>query len=210
MPTTEVADALIARAVFGADGLLPAVCQHAATGEVLMVGYQDAEAIRRTLAAGKMVFWSRSRAEYWTKGETSGHLLALEGLRLDCDGDCILAAVRPQGPTCHTGSRSCFGQHGGGILATVAAVLADRRDDDPSTSYTARLLNAPREFAARKVGEESVEVLLAAPGSDELVERGRRSDLPRDGPAGTGRPRPARPARRARGPTLPVALDPLG
>jgi phosphoribosyl-ATP pyrophosphohydrolase/phosphoribosyl-AMP cyclohydrolase len=160
---------------YGVDGLVACVCQHAATGEVLMVAWQTAEALERTLASRRATFWSRSRGELWTKGETSGNVLEVEWARLDCDGDTVLLGVLPQGPACHTGSRSCFGADGGGVLGQLAATLAARRDADPRESYTARFLHGPREHAARKVGEEAVEVLLAEPGSPELA--GEVADL---------------------------------
>jgi phosphoribosyl-ATP pyrophosphohydrolase/phosphoribosyl-AMP cyclohydrolase len=160
---------------FGADGLVPGVCQDAATGEVLMVAWQDEEALRRTLEARRATFWSRSRGELWEKGATSGHVLDVEWARLDCDGDTVLLGVTPSGPACHTGARSCFGDDGATILAHLAVVLSRGGAADPRTSYTARLLGGPREHAARKVGEEAVEVLLAAPGSEALV--GEVADL---------------------------------
>ncbi len=89
-------------------GLIPAVVQDADNGQVLMVGYMDAEAVRRTLEKRLVTFWSRSRREYWTKGETSGHVLELVEVRADCDGDALLVRARPHGPTCHTGEQSCF------------------------------------------------------------------------------------------------------
>jgi phosphoribosyl-AMP cyclohydrolase len=93
---------------FGADGLLPAVIQEDATGQVLMVGYMDREALRRTLTGGRVVFWSRSRQEYWRKGDTSGHVQWVRGVALDCDGDALLVQVDQVGAACHTGARTCF------------------------------------------------------------------------------------------------------
>jgi phosphoribosyl-ATP pyrophosphohydrolase/phosphoribosyl-AMP cyclohydrolase len=157
------------------DGLVPCVCQDAATGQVLMVAWQDAEALERTLATRRATFWSRSRGAQWEKGATSGNVLEVEWARLDCDGDTVLLGVVPRGPACHTGATACFGEGAGGVLTALAATLAERRDADPRESYTARFLHGPREHAARKVGEEAVEVLLAAPGSPELV--GEVADL---------------------------------
>ncbi len=154
---------------YDGDGLVPCVCQDSHTGEVLMVAWQDAEALRLTLETRRATFWSRSRAELWEKGRTSGSTLDVEWARLDCDGDTVLLGVVPAGPACHTGARSCFGDDGASLLPALARVLVSRRDADPASSYTARLLHGPREHAARKVGEEAVEVLLAAPGSDALV-----------------------------------------
>ena len=93
---------------YDATGLIPAIVQDDETGEVLMLGYMDAEAVRRTLEKRLVTFWSRSRREYWTKGETSGNVLALRGIRKDCDVDALLVRAAPAGPTCHTGNRSCF------------------------------------------------------------------------------------------------------
>jgi phosphoribosyl-ATP pyrophosphohydrolase/phosphoribosyl-AMP cyclohydrolase len=160
---------------YGPDGLVACVCQDAASGEVLMVAWQTAEALERTLTTRRATFWSRSRGELWEKGATSGNVLDVEWARLDCDGDTVLLGVVPRGPACHTGARSCFGADGGGILAELAVTIATRRDADPRSSYTARFLQGPREHAARKVGEEAVEVLLAPPGSPELA--GEVADL---------------------------------
>jgi phosphoribosyl-AMP cyclohydrolase len=96
------------RAAFAADGLLPAVIQQHDTGEVLMLGYMDREAMRRTLTEGRVTFWSRSRREYWRKGDTSGHIQLVKAAALDCDGDALLVKVEQIGPACHTGAHSCF------------------------------------------------------------------------------------------------------
>lgn len=94
--------------VFGADGLIPVIAQDAATGQVLMLAWMDAEALHRTRASGRATYWSRSRREYWVKGETSGHEQWVQDIRIDCDGDALLLQVNQTGPACHTGSRSCF------------------------------------------------------------------------------------------------------
>jgi phosphoribosyl-AMP cyclohydrolase len=104
-------DAALAAARFGADGLLPAVVQEQATGQVLMLGYMDAEALRRTLRDGRVTFWSRSRQEYWRKGDTSGNVQHVRGAALDCDADALLVTVEQVGPACHTGAHSCFDTH---------------------------------------------------------------------------------------------------
>jgi phosphoribosyl-AMP cyclohydrolase len=106
--TDDTPEAIVARASFGTDGLLPAVIQEASTRDVLMVGYMDAEALRRTLSEGRVTFWSRSRREYWRKGDTSGHRQYVRGAALDCDGDTLLVQVEQIGPACHTGAHSCF------------------------------------------------------------------------------------------------------
>jgi phosphoribosyl-AMP cyclohydrolase len=101
-------DGILARVRFGADGLLPAIIQQHDTREVLMLGYMDAEALRRTLTEGRVTFWSRSRQEYWRKGDTSGHVQYVRQAALDCDGDTILIEVEQIGAACHTGDRTCF------------------------------------------------------------------------------------------------------
>ena len=105
---SDEVQAVLSRAVFGADGLLPAIIQQHDTREVLMLGYMDAEALRRTLTEGRVTFWSRSRQEYWRKGDTSGNRQYVRGAALDCDGDTLLVQVEQLGPACHTGAHSCF------------------------------------------------------------------------------------------------------
>jgi phosphoribosyl-AMP cyclohydrolase / phosphoribosyl-ATP pyrophosphohydrolase len=159
---------------YDADGLVACICQDAATGDVLMLAWANREAVERTLATGRAWFWSRSRGELWEKGATSGNALALVELRADCDGDALLYRVLPSGPACHTGAETCWGERSS-FPGALARTILQRRDADPGGSYVARLLNGPREHAARKVGEEATEVLLAVPGSDEQV--GEIADL---------------------------------
>lgn len=106
--TADTVDEVVARAAFAADGLLPAIIQQHDTREVLMLGYMDAEALRRTLTEGRVTFWSRSRQEYWRKGDTSGNRQYVRGAALDCDGDTLLVQVDQHGPACHTGAHACF------------------------------------------------------------------------------------------------------
>lgn len=106
--TTESADAVIERAVFGENGLIPAVVQQWDSKQVLMLGYMNAEALRRTLTEGRVTFWSRSRQEFWRKGDTSGNRQLVRAAALDCDGDALLVTVEQHGPACHTGAHSCF------------------------------------------------------------------------------------------------------
>jgi phosphoribosyl-AMP cyclohydrolase / phosphoribosyl-ATP pyrophosphohydrolase len=156
------------------DGLVACVCQDAGTGDVLMLAWATREAVERTLATGRAWFWSRSRGELWEKGATSGNSLELVELRADCDGDALLYRVLPSGPACHTGDETCWGERTS-FPGLLGRTIVQRRDADPASSYVARLLNGPREHAARKVGEEATEVLLAVPGSDEQV--GEVADL---------------------------------
>ena len=142
--------------------LVPAVVQDAADGRVLMLAWMDEEALRRTRETGEAWFWSRSRQQLWRKGETSGNTLAVEELREDCDGDAILLRVRPAGPACHTGARSCF-------APWLWRRVAERARLRPEGSYVAGLLEAGAEACARKVAEEGLEVALA--GLAESDER---------------------------------------
>ena len=99
---------ILERVTFKDDGLLPAIIQEQSSKDVLMLGYMDAEALRRTLTEGRVTFWSRSRSEYWRKGDTSGHIQLVKGAALDCDGDTLLVTVEQHGPACHTGAHACF------------------------------------------------------------------------------------------------------
>lgn len=156
---------------YDTDGLVPAVVQDATDGRVLMLAYVDAEAIEATLATGDVHFHSRSRDRLWQKGETSGNVLRLVDLAVDCDGDALLLTVEPVGPTCHRGTRSCFDPAGAPAkrstqgfawLETLWATIAVRASERPEGSYTARLLAGGVDAVARKVGEEATEVLMAA------------------------------------------------
>lgn len=159
--------------VFGADGLIPAIVQDRATGDVLMVAFASAEALALTAATGQAHFWSRSRRALWRKGETSGNTLAVASMSRDCDGDAVLLTVDPAGPACHTGSRTCFGGEPAtlaGGLGALERVIEGRAQADPASSYTARLLARGLDHTLKKVGEEATEVVLAAKGeSDERL-----------------------------------------
>lgn len=145
----------------------PVVAQDADTGDVLMVAWGNAESIRRTEETGLMHYWSRSRNALWRKGETSGNLQEVVSLAWDCDRDALLAKVRPTGPACHTGSRTCFGDPPAraDILAELWQVFRDRERNPPPGSYVARLL-ADADAARKKVGEEAVELVMASQGDD--------------------------------------------
>jgi phosphoribosyl-AMP cyclohydrolase / phosphoribosyl-ATP pyrophosphohydrolase len=150
------------------DALMPCVVQHADTGRVLMLAYMDAEALAATLETGVGHFHSRSRDRLWKKGETSGNVLAVTSLAADCDGDAILMLALPAGPTCHTGTESCF-DSAAPALPDLARTIAERAERRDGGSYVAGLLADAREARQRKVGEEAVETVLAEPGSDHLV-----------------------------------------
>jgi len=155
---------------FDAGGLLPVIAQDRATGDVLMVAWANAEALARTQATGFAHFWSRSRQALWMKGETSGHRLRVHAARADCDRDALLLVVEPEGPACHTGTRTCFGDDTGtlaGVLGEVARVIAARATASPDASYTARLLAGGRDRILKKIGEEATEVVLAAMGDTD-------------------------------------------
>ena len=145
-------------------GLLPAAVQDRATGELLMLGYMDADALATTLRTGFATFFSRSKGRLWQKGETSGNRLHVSSVHEDCDGDALLVRADPEGPTCHLGTSSCFGgsAEGPGWLAELSRVVADRAAAGGEASYTARLLAEGPARIAQKVGEEGVEVALAA------------------------------------------------
>jgi len=167
---------------YDSDGLAPAVIQDASDGRVLMLGYVDAEALAATLSSGEVHFHSRSRGRLWRKGETSGNLLRMRSLSLDCDEDALLITVDPLGPTCHRGTRSCFdgadAPSGASIappqdfawLETLWRTIEDRRRTSPEGSYTAALIAGGVDAAARKVSEEATEVLMAAK-DDAVAER---------------------------------------
>jgi len=162
-----------AEVTLGPGVLVPCVVQDAASGEVLMLAHVDDEALAATRDTGLAHFHSRSRDQLWQKGATSGHTMAVESLAFDCDGDTVLLRVTPAGPACHTGEETCFGprliDRRPAVMAELAAVIEDRRARQQGASYVAGILGGEREQAQRKVGEEAVEVLLAAPGSPELV-----------------------------------------
>jgi phosphoribosyl-ATP pyrophosphohydrolase/phosphoribosyl-AMP cyclohydrolase len=155
------------------DGLLPAIVQHAATGSVLMLGYMNREALEASLTLRRAVFFSRSTGRLWEKGESSGHTLTLTQVRADCDRDTLLILARPHGPTCHMGTLTCFGNdlfsdpEPLSILSTLERVIAQRMLHRPEGSYTASLFNSGIRRIAQKVGEEGLEVALAAVGGRE-------------------------------------------
>jgi phosphoribosyl-ATP pyrophosphohydrolase/phosphoribosyl-AMP cyclohydrolase len=165
------------------DGLLPAIIQHADTGAVLMLGYMNAAALEATQARGRVVFYSRSRQRLWEKGETSGHTLHVEAIRADCDADTLLITARPRGPTCHEGTATCFGDApltGAtrlGFLAELAGIIEQRITEAPENSYTAKLFAGGPQRMAQKLGEEGVEVALAAVAQSDVRLLSESADL---------------------------------
>jgi phosphoribosyl-ATP pyrophosphohydrolase/phosphoribosyl-AMP cyclohydrolase len=162
------------------DGLLPAIVQDAATGQVLMLGYMSREALAATLADRRVTFFSRSRGRLWQKGETSGNVLALVSVHADCDLDALLVRAAPTGPACHLGTPGCFsaeGPDGIGWLGELARIVRSRRDADPKASYSARLLAEGPSRIAQKIGEEGVELALAGAGGDREACVNESADL---------------------------------
>lgn len=150
------------------DGLLPVTVQGRNSARVLMLGYMNREALAATLESGSVTFWSRSKQRLWTKGETSGNALRFASAHADCDGDALLVLADSEGPTCHFGTTSCFGEEvpdGPGWLAELSRIVADRAAGGSEESYTRKLLAQGPARIAQKIGEEGVEVALAAVGS---------------------------------------------
>ena len=164
------------------DGLIPAIVQDAFDGRVLMQGFMSREALATTLDSGKVTFWSRSRGQLWTKGETSGHTLELVGVDPDCDRDCLLVRARPTGPTCHLGTETCFDGKTPvvtelGFLAELERLIGERDEERPQGSYTTTLFESGVKRIAQKVGEEGVETALAAVAGDDDEMLNESADL---------------------------------
>lgn len=162
------------------DGLLPVVVQHWRDGRVLMLGYMNPEALTATQDSRRVTFYSRSKQRLWTKGESSGHFLQLKSLHVDCDNDSILALVDPIGPTCHTGTDSCFGPQSAPTLAMLGqldALIEQRHRERPEGSYTTKLFDGDIRRIAQKVGEEGVETALAGVIQDDASLSGEAADL---------------------------------
>ncbi|MEJ8568123.1 bifunctional phosphoribosyl-AMP cyclohydrolase/phosphoribosyl-ATP diphosphatase HisIE [Elongatibacter sediminis] len=166
-------------------GLLPAIVQHAFDGRVLMQAYMNREALARTLESGRVTFWSRSREQLWTKGETSGNTLTQTAVHADCDRDSLLVLAQPDGPTCHRGSDTCFDEAGDmgycapdlAFLARLENLIAQRDRERPPGSYTTELLEEGVRRIAQKVGEEGVETALAAAAGDDRELADESADL---------------------------------
>ena len=168
---------------WNAQGLAPAIVQDAGTGQVLMLAYMSEESLQRTLETGETWFWSRSRGELWHKGATSGNTQRVVDMRYDCDADTLLLRVEPAGPACHTGQQSCFyrrlsdGKEVGAppassqVLPHLEALIRDRKANPQPGSYTCQLLDAGLPHILKKVGEEAIEILIAAQseGDERLI-----------------------------------------
>ncbi|CAH9050876.1 Histidine biosynthesis bifunctional protein HisIE [Pseudoalteromonas holothuriae] len=159
--------------------LMPAIVQDAATGQILMQGFMNSAAIAATFEKQLVTFYSRSKERLWTKGEESNNVLKLISAHTDCDNDSILVLALPAGPTCHLGTQSCFGEAKPttGFLAQLEQVIVSRKSDDPSTSYTASLFSKDISRSCQKVGEEGVEVALAAMKQDKNELINESADL---------------------------------
>jgi phosphoribosyl-ATP pyrophosphohydrolase/phosphoribosyl-AMP cyclohydrolase len=181
---------------FGADGMVPVVTQESLSGDVLMLAYANREALERTLSTGLAHYFSRSRGKLWQKGETSGHVQRITEVRVDCDADAVLYKVEQAGAACHTGSRTCFStvlretrreqdgvavisaeDPGGSVLSRLAHTVAARRRDRPLGSYTAQLLGGGVPKISQKLGEEAVEVVVAANSEDDERLASEAADL---------------------------------
>ncbi|MCU1798057.1 bifunctional phosphoribosyl-AMP cyclohydrolase/phosphoribosyl-ATP diphosphatase HisIE [Pectobacterium polaris] len=161
------------------DGMLPVVVQHAVSGEVLMLGYMNQDALQATEESGKVTFFSRTKQRLWTKGESSGHFLNVVSITPDCDNDTLLILVNPIGPTCHLGTSSCFSPAASDwtFLYQLEQLLAERKHADPDSSYTARLYASGTKRIAQKVGEEGLEAALAATVHDREELTNEAADL---------------------------------
>jgi phosphoribosyl-AMP cyclohydrolase / phosphoribosyl-ATP pyrophosphohydrolase len=165
------------------NGLIPAVIQDAGSGAVLMLGYMNAEALAATQASGRVTFWSRSKGRLWTKGETSGHFLLVKDIAADCDRDSLLILAEPTGPVCHLGTASCWGDARRSraeqlaFLSQLESIVASRISERPPGSYTTALLDQGMGRIAQKIGEEGVELALAAVTQSEQQILGEAADL---------------------------------
>ena len=161
------------------DGLVPAIVQDIETSKVLMLGFMNAAALETTLSTSKVTFFSRSKNRLWTKGEESGHFLNYKEMLLDCDADTLLIKAVPVGPTCHTGSDTCFNEENNAahFLTYLETVIASRKNDSPETSYVASLFSKGINKIAQKVGEEAVELVIESKDDNDLLFLNEASDL---------------------------------
>ena len=162
------------------EGLVPAIVQDAQTKTVLMLGYMNADAVAKTEATQQVTFYSRSKNRLWTKGEESGNILKLVSISVDCDKDALLVKATPKGPTCHTGSDSCWNEENTphyGLLSELETIIADRKNKPTDKSYVASLFAKGINKIAQKVGEEAVEVVIEAKDNDESLFLNESADL---------------------------------
>lgn len=161
-------------------GLVPAIIQDATTRTVLMLGYMNAEAVQQTRTTGKVTFYSRSKGRLWVKGEESGNFLHLVDMQVDCDNDTLLVLARPQGPTCHKGTATCWNGENNphfGFLSTLEDVIADRHANPDPKSYTSQLFAKGINKVAQKVGEEAVELVIEAKDNSTDLFLSEAADL---------------------------------
>ncbi|MDP3353919.1 MAG: bifunctional phosphoribosyl-AMP cyclohydrolase/phosphoribosyl-ATP diphosphatase HisIE [Flavobacteriaceae bacterium] len=160
------------------NGLVPVIIQHELTLQVLMLGYMNKEAYEKTIKEGKVTFFSRSKNRLWTKGEESGNFLIVKDLQMDCDNDTVLIKAIPKGPTCHTGSTSCFKEETSkGFLYELEQTIADRIDNNAEASYTNKLFKSGINKVAQKVGEEAIELIIEAKDNDANLFKNEAADL---------------------------------
>ena len=166
---------------YNSEGLIPAIIQDATTKTVLMLGYMNAEAVAKTLETNKVTFFSRSKQRLWTKGEESGNFLSLKSLQNDCDKDTLLIQASPQGPTCHKGTDTCWGESNTesyGFLSELETIITDRKENASSeTSYVSELFEKGLNKIAQKVGEEAVEVVIEAKDDNDDLFLNESADL---------------------------------
>ncbi|MEP6924913.1 MAG: bifunctional phosphoribosyl-AMP cyclohydrolase/phosphoribosyl-ATP diphosphatase HisIE [Pyrinomonadaceae bacterium] len=162
-----------------ADKLAPAIVQDARTGKVLMLGYMNAAALKKTRISKRVTFYSRSKNRLWTKGETSGNFMAVEEIRVDCDADALLIKANPAGAICHTGADTCFNEknESDNFLSELEQIIWARKSDAPGDSYTAKLFTKGLSKISQKVGEEAVEVVIAALAEPDVNFKNEVSDL---------------------------------
>lgn len=160
------------------NGLIPAVIQDSTTLQVLMLGYMNEDAIQQTIETGKVTFYSRSKNRLWMKGEESGNILKVDSLQHDCDNDTLLIQCTPKGPTCHTGSTSCFKEETSkGFLYALEKLIGDRIDNNDTNSYTNQLVKRGINKVAQKVGEEAVELVIEAKDNNDELFKNEAADL---------------------------------
>lgn len=162
------------------DGLVPAIIQDWQTGKVLMLGYMNEEALNKTKADGKVTFYSRTKGRLWTKGETSGNFLKVKDITVDCDKDTLLIKANPIGPTCHTGSDTCFNEANGSnalFLHYLQDIISERRKSTADKSYTKSLFDKGINKIAQKVGEEAVELVIEAKDDNDDLFKNEAADL---------------------------------